>query len=248
MEPLTALTLDDMIQLQHLATVGRLVNGLIHNLSGPLQNIGMDVELMELTLPNEQRGREELVPDIIHRLKRIGEEVDQMAQFIKNTTMRTDIRDDAQDYFGVNHFLEQELVFLESNLYFKHQVQVDLKTEGELPRVCDLPQGAAQAIGWFIQAIVEALENAGTKSLSLEVKMLPPTLHIIFSSDGSPLASSFTAQLNLDRTIADILGADGLDAGEKVTIAALKTCGASLLHEETPSGSRVTLRLPMVNP
>jgi hypothetical protein len=54
--------------------------------------------------------------------------------------------------------------------------------------------------------------------------------------------------LNLDRDIADILGADGLDAGEKVTMAALKTCGASLLHEEAPSGSRVNLTLPLVKP
>jgi C4-dicarboxylate-specific signal transduction histidine kinase len=245
---MTALTLDDMIQLQHLATVGKLVNGLIHNLSGPLQNIGMDIELMEMTLPNEQRGREELVGDTIQRLKRIGEEVDQMAHFIKNTSMRTGTRDETQDLLGVNHLLEQELVFLESNLYFKHQVQADLKTEGELPRVCDLPRGAAQALGWFIQAIAEAMEIAGTKRLSLEVKMLPPTLHIIFSSDGSAFASSFTAQLNLDRDIADILGADGLNAGEKVTLAALKTCGGSLLFEEAPSGSRVTLTLPIVTP
>ena len=148
----------------------------------------------------------------------------------------------------MNHFLEQELVFLEATLYFKHQVQVDLKTEGELPRVCDLPRGAAQAIGWFIQAIVEALESAGTKRLSLEVKTLPPILHIIFSSDGSPFAPSFTAQLNLDRGIEDILGADGLDPGKKVTIAALKTCGASLLHEEVSSGSKVALMLPLVKP
>ena len=245
---MTALSLNDMIQLQHLATVGRLVNGLIHNLSGPLQNIGMDIELMELTLPNEQRCREELVPDIVHRLKRIGEEVDQMAQFIKNTTMRTGIRDDAQDYLGVNHFLEQELVFLESNLYLKHQVQVDLKTEGELPRVCDLPRGAAQALGWFVQAIVEALESAGTKSLSLDVKGLRSSLQIIISTDGSPLASSFTAHLKLNRSIADILGADGLEAGAKVTLAALKSCEASLLHEEAASGSRVTLTLPLVKP
>jgi len=162
---MTALTLDDMIQLQHLATVGKLVNGLIHNLSGPLQNIGMDVELLEMTLPNEQRGREELVEGIIQRLKRIGEEVDQMAHFIKNTSMRTGTRDETQDLLGVNHLLEQELVFLESNLYFKHQVQTDLKTKGELPRVCDLPRGAAQALGWFIQAIAEAMEMAGPQNL-----------------------------------------------------------------------------------
>jgi hypothetical protein len=237
-----------MIHLQHLAAVGKLVHGLIHNLSGPLQNIGMDIELMEMTLPNERRGREEIVEDIIQRLKRISEEVDQMAHFIKNTSMRTGTRDEAQDLMGVNHFLEQELVFIESNLYFKHQVQADLTTEGELPRVCDLPRGSAQALGWFIQAIAEAMEMAGTKSLSLEVQMRTPILHIIIFSDGSPLASSFTAQLNLNRDIADILGADGLGAGEKVTLAALKNCGASLLHEETPSGSRVTLTLPIATP
>ena len=78
--------------------------------------------------------------------------------------------------------------------------------------------------------------------------MRAPLIHIIISSDGSPLASSFTAQLNLNRDIANILGADGLGAGEKVTLAALKNCGASLLYEETPSGSRVTLTLPVATP
>ena len=40
------ISLKDLVKLYEFASIGKVINGLLHNLNGPLQNLGMYIELM----------------------------------------------------------------------------------------------------------------------------------------------------------------------------------------------------------
>jgi C4-dicarboxylate-specific signal transduction histidine kinase len=45
----------NLIELYKLASLGKVTGGLIHNINGPLQNIGLDLEMTQYMLKKEQR-------------------------------------------------------------------------------------------------------------------------------------------------------------------------------------------------
>jgi hypothetical protein len=69
------LSLDDLKKLYKLASIGKLVGGLIHNLNGPLQNLGLDIEMAGLFLKDKSKWDQNSIQILITRLKRMEEDM-----------------------------------------------------------------------------------------------------------------------------------------------------------------------------
>ena len=70
------LSLEQLAGLYQMGSLGKLINGLIHNLNGPLQNISMDMEMMTHSVRTAKWLPADLAESMIQRLKRMEREFD----------------------------------------------------------------------------------------------------------------------------------------------------------------------------
>ncbi len=123
--------LERFLEMYRLVALGKLIQGLVHNLNGPLQNLGMDMELMEHSIRSDQRIPKEYSEGFLNRLKRMEGEFDQINRLIRSSSMRMEEEGDFLRYGNLKGILEEEISFLNANLYFKHNVRktIDLSED-----------------------------------------------------------------------------------------------------------------------
>ena len=58
------ISLNGLIRLCRFASLGKVIEGLLHNINGPLQNLGMDIEMMNNSLAVNEPLHDALAKDI----------------------------------------------------------------------------------------------------------------------------------------------------------------------------------------
>ncbi len=160
------LSLNDLTGLFKLASLGKVTGGLIHNINGPLQNIGLDVEMSQYMLRKE--GDSNGSSNIMVRLKRIEEELERLNQMIKTASNKVMLAEDSLHNF--NEYINQELSFLHTNLYYKHNVESCIELLEQSPLMSQLPEKSILAFGWLLQKTVEELEKNKLKSFCIKTE------------------------------------------------------------------------------
>jgi hypothetical protein len=150
-------SMNDLIRLFKMASLGKITGGLIHNINGPLQNIGLDLEMSQYILRKEAEGNGGAESNIVVRLKRIEDELDRLNNMIKISSHKITQSDNGLHNF--NEFIEQELSFLNTNLYYKHNVETTLQLDAPPPLMSILPENSVMAFGWLLQSVVEEVES-----------------------------------------------------------------------------------------
>jgi two-component system, NtrC family, sensor kinase len=151
------LSMDDLIRLFKMASLGKVTGGLIHNINGPLQNIGLDLEMSQYILRKDADNNNGAESDIMVRLKRIEEELERLNTMIKISSNKVVRADNGLQNF--NEFIEQELSFLNANLYFKHNVETILQLDAPPPLISVLPGNSILAFEWLLQRVIEEVEK-----------------------------------------------------------------------------------------
>ncbi len=133
------------LELMHearLSSVGMLASGLAHNLSTPVQCILGYSRILHREYPEDDR---------LHRLEEMSKS---LKQIIENLMLKLR-RDQTTEIslINLNNLLQDDLKFLEADLYYKHQIEKDFQFAPELPVV----QGGH---GDFSQAILNIVSNA----------------------------------------------------------------------------------------
>jgi C4-dicarboxylate-specific signal transduction histidine kinase len=159
------LSMNDLIRLFKMASLGKVTGGLIHNINGPLQNIGLDLEMSQYMLRKEADDSVGTESNIMVRLKRIEDELERLNSIIKTSTNKIMQADNSLQNF--NEFIEQELSFLNTNLYYKHNVETALQLDAPPPLMSVLPENSILAFGWLLQRVIEELENLKWNRLSI---------------------------------------------------------------------------------
>ena len=161
-------SMNDLIRLFKMASLGKAVGGLIHNINGPLQNIGLDLEMSQYMLRKEADDNGGTESSIMVRLKRIEDELERLNSMIKTSSNKISQPDNGLQNF--NEFIEQELSFLDTNLYFKHNVETTLQLDAPPPLTSLLPENSTLAFGWLLQKVIEEVENSKGHKLLLKTE------------------------------------------------------------------------------
>jgi hypothetical protein len=167
---------DDFAEAQRLMSVGRLVQGLIHNLNGPLQNLGMDMDMIGYALEGRDGELEELQEEVRTRIGRMEEEFEQVNRLIRLAASRL-APDAEQAFLSLGDFLEEEMAFLRSNLHFKHHVEKLVDLQEELPALKSLPESLPEGLRSLLEAVAFDMERRemtrfGLKASALETGTL----------------------------------------------------------------------------
>jgi signal transduction histidine kinase/DNA-binding response OmpR family regulator len=133
------------LELMHearLSSVGMLASGLAHNMSTPVQCILGYSRMLHREYPDDDR------------LDRLEEMSQNLKQIIENLMLKLR-RDQTTEVslINLNTLLQDDLKFLEADLYYKHQIEKDFQFASKLSAV---PGGH----GDFSQAILNIISNA----------------------------------------------------------------------------------------
>jgi phosphoglycerate-specific signal transduction histidine kinase len=240
------LSIDDLIKLYKLASIGKLVGGLIHNINGPMQNLGLDIEMAFYSLKDESKWDQSTVKTIISRLKRMEEEHDKINSLIRATSARAEDKYDPDNssVSNINEFIKQELSYLHTNLYFKHNVQKEIINADDPPLISSLARGSLVALGWFLQSLVEELESQKIGGLTVKIISDNSKLKILFSTKGGRLSQVFIRQLKYAVSSKDSVKPEGMEMGIFLALSIFKYEGVSLECNVESSSSDLEIDFP----
>jgi hypothetical protein len=235
--------LDRFIDLYRLVSVGKLIQGLVHNLNGPLQNLGMDMEMMQHTLGSDKRLPKDLSDSFLARLQRMETEFDQVNHLIKSAAMRVELEGDFLRSGDIKSLLEQEVSFLNADLYFKHNVRKEIQISEELTHVDGLPSELLHSLCWFVQAAVEEMEKGGAKNFGLSGRSTPSGLEICLLMEGETIGGTRMQDSPVDVPSGGPLKVeDGF--GMALPLALMRVHGASTTCKRGPKRIEFTLTIP----
>lgn len=240
------ISLNDLIRLCRFASLGKVIDGLLHNINGPLQNLGMDIEMMNNSLAGNGTSYDTLAKDIDIRLKRIEEEFERLRHLTKIASLRVSLENDYQECINLNDFLQHELSFLEANLYFKHNVHTELQLEDGLPQLNILPRGVPLSLSWFIHSFIEEMERQGIGDMILKAGSGHSGLEIILTTKGGDLSEKFIKLLDMENSSFELLRIENVEVEMILALEGLKSCGVSMRGQFEPSNSIVILTIPLV--
>lgn len=133
-------------QAQKMEAIGLLASGIAHNINSPLSAIIMTAEMAQAKHPEVTE-----LGDILQASSRIGEIISNLM------TKSRQEQSSAEMEIDVNDLVKTELKFLEANLYFKHNVDVELTLAPELPRIHGLYSDFSQCFQNLVQNALDAM-------------------------------------------------------------------------------------------
>jgi hypothetical protein len=234
---------DDLALLFRHVFIGKLVRGFIHNLNGPLHAFGIEMDMIGHLLLNRRDNGPEVMDRLQSRLQRMEEEFDRMTALIRVTTEGMDANELASGFFHLNAFIQQQMVFLRSDLYFKHQVELDLRLAPDLPVIRGPETNPALGLVWLMQAVIEEMERAKLQKLQLETSMVGSGQSLRFYFKEGSLSEEFREGLQsaIEGTEDPVIRTNQL--GTYLSFRYLLSQGAFLRYDTHPSGTSLDVIL-----
>jgi signal transduction histidine kinase len=163
---------------QELANIGLLIEGISHNLNGPLHNILGYVQLMQEVYPNSTD------------LKKIRQNGLRMAEIIKSLMNRmTQVVVFAPRPVDINELVRLELDFFEHNLTFKNQVDKQIALGDNLPRIVVVYSDVSQSISNLISNAIDAVDEMEDKRIAVTTALTERGLRVSVADNGSGIPS-----------------------------------------------------------
>jgi len=143
-------------EVEPLIQTGRLLAGILHNLSNPLTYIMGQAELLQVLHPD------------IENISVIETQALRMRD-IMSTIMKKVSASQAREpqWLQFNDVLREEVLFLESHPYFKTEVEKQWELEEDLPMFKGVMAELSQVFGNILRNAVEAMQDSRLKKIVL---------------------------------------------------------------------------------
>ncbi|MEA3361117.1 MAG: hybrid sensor histidine kinase/response regulator [Thermodesulfobacteriota bacterium] len=208
----------ELVKKERQALIGQMVQGIIHNLQGPITGIQGLAELasmrIEKFLKNSKGGAgnsRELVQKVSHDIAQILNAVDSTELLISNMLARS--RNEAiekkQD-LNLNDLIMQELEFLNSDSEIKHGINKSLDLNPSIPELSGIYTDFSQVVYNMIKNASDAMLNSDRKELSISTKYDENNIYLEFQDTGSGIAPE-----NLGRIFDPFFTTKPIKASEK---------------------------------
>jgi len=214
-----------LIEKDRLNHLGRFIQGLIHNVNGPLQNMSMLVEVLI-------RGQEKLenaggygsvasCPDfgmLIQkqgkRLHQLSQQISALADMLRSFMVLHEIERNETEV-DINLVLSKLAETFRSDLFFKHQVTLDLRLTKNLPLVRILGRHLIPALVHLFNNAVVAMKKTAEKRLVVESRLEEGIVRILLRDTGCGLQSEEVRQRCFDLFYSHWQPSEGDQTGEE---------------------------------
>ena len=234
------ISLKEMIEILKMASLGKLMSGLIHNLNSPLQNIGMDIELAAMYLKDNKRVLNEITEKLNPRIERMENEFERINQILKRGTFNIQMDEYYLKSMTLTLFIQQIMKMLEANLYFKHNVKKEMNLVPDLPKLNQRSEDFWFALIWFMQSMIDNIEKNEIKELMIKTDKNGQNQELIFQIKEGKFSADFLNSVNTDTSLPDHLQI-AEDAMLHIALHVLRSEGVVSRGESTGSATIITL-------
>lgn len=190
----------ELMEQHKLSSTGTLVQGIAHNMNSPLTGILGRSQLLEHRL---KKQRDELIrfsketkfKGIDDKLKEcdkaikdtmsINENVDRLAGIIKNMMYKS--RQEQIEYpqlININELLEEELAFLEADMFFKHKTTKKYNFDESIHYIKAIYSDFSQSILNIIRNAMDAMYDSKEKELTVTTKLSGDYIYVDIHDTG----------------------------------------------------------------
>jgi signal transduction histidine kinase len=175
--------LRELLNQKKFSFMGRLIQGIGHNINSPLASImgraqlftereereRADLLAKKDTMPPEEFDRQmKLHEKNLRDLNSINESATRLALIVKNMTYkRQQEQNQAIQYINLNDLLKEEFSFLEADMFFKHEVIKHYEFAQSLPHIKGVYSDFSQGLMAFVQNALEAMRSTEKKELTV---------------------------------------------------------------------------------
>jgi len=166
----------ELLEKSRLASLGRLLQGVAHNLNNPVTILQSTLEWIRTTPAEEVNLPEELAV-LSDQVRRIREMVANMLDKGRREALRQVTRLD------LNQVLQEELKFLQANPFFKHEVKLETQLL-PLPPILGIYSDFSQSFGNLLNNALDAMYDSPVKRLKVSTACRQRDLMIEFHDTG----------------------------------------------------------------
>ena len=226
--------LSAFIERYRHATLGRLLQGVLHNLNGALQILSMQMELLERMAVRQEGG---VSPEVQGQIAKCLEQLDKF-QVILDVLLQKGVHDDQSEHqmVSLNDLLEEELTILYHNLFFKHHVRINKAFAASLPLLKGSYQNFSQGLFALIENAIEAMADSERKELTIVTGLREDRMQVQIKDTGCGIPDD--VQANLFRPFFTTKTGNHHGLGLYVARALLSPYGASF-HCSSGGGETV---------
>lgn len=256
--------LEALLEKDRLSYLGRFVQGIIHNINGPLQNMSM---LSEILLKGQDNmdalfrasnadgldGWDDLSQKQRKRLDQLTRQIAGLADMLRDFMSLHEIERNETEV-DVNLVMCKLANVFRSDLFFKHQVTLDLQLARNLPLVRILGRHLIPSLVHVIQNALVAMRNAPEKRLVIESGLTEGNIRLGFADSGCGISKRCPSQEDLFQLFSSWWETDGsrpsaeekhLGFGLYAVRRMLSPYGVIVCMEETGQGVLTTLDIPI---
>lgn len=191
-----------LVKKERQAIIGLMVQGLVHNLRGPVMIIQAMADLARLnikdfieSLEKDFDGLPEFTEDIFKKFEKLSDGVEQLDNLIDNLLAkgRQEAIDERQD-LNLNDIITNEFKFLDADLKIKRNIKKRLNLDPTIPPISGVYSDFSQVIYNLVQNASDAMKNSQRKEITISSKQDEQHVYLIFQDTGAGIAYE-----NLDR-------------------------------------------------
>ena len=233
------------IELFRIASVGKLISGLIHNLNGPLHTLGIEMDVMNFLFSKTPNLDPSFSSNFSTRLKRMEEEFGKLNNLIRQVADRAELFSSTRpNRINLNYLIREELEFLQANLYFKHSVKTTLDLDENIEPLEARVEYLPIAIRWFLQSLVEDIEKNQIRTLSIRTRATHDQLSLSLITHDNPLSSELIESIKYEPQ-ENVLASKNVHQIEfLLAISLLKSYGVSIRNDTSSYPSAIYLIFP----
>jgi DNA-binding response OmpR family regulator len=172
-----------LIDQEKTAIIGRLTQGMVHNLKSPLQVIQTSVDLIETkATKNQEDSFSNYTKYIIQSVTKINQ--------IMDTLMIKSRKEQNQDLqlVNINDLVQRELQLLEGNLYFKNKIRKKYVFDEQIDSIPLLYSYISQVFYNLINNAMDSMWEKKTRELTIVTRQDESKIYMDLADTGCGIA------------------------------------------------------------
>ena len=255
LEHLVEMRTRELVQKERQAIVGQMVQGIVHNIRGPLTVVRgrADMALMAVREVRKKSNddfdsREKAVEEVIRHLDSLGEASVRAERLVQNLLVKgRHESSEKREWLNLNEVINREIEFLDADMFLKHDIRKHLDLDPTLPAFYGVWSDFSQIIYNLTGNAADAMRLSELKSLAVRTTHDEQSIFLSVGDTGSGISPEVLPRI-FDPFFTTKSGEDsgiiGTGLGLYTCAQLLKAYGGEIsVESELGNGSTFTVKI-----
>lgn len=248
LEALVEARTKQLIHQEKTAIIGRLTQGMIHNLRTPIQTIFLYRDIAETVAVEHSKQ------SLFNFIKKMAQAAQQINQLMDNLMYKSRLDQTIElVQININEFLQRELDLFEANPYFKYKIKKQYLFDENLPSLFLVYADISLVFDNLINNALDAMWERKNQELTITTRQDQERVYIDFKDTGCGIAPENLSKIfepfytsKPPKGEETVVGAPtGTGLGLHTCVEILKDFGGKItVTSEVEQGSTFTIVLP----